>query len=89
MNEQKLHVEVFVDGEHKLGGKEYVQGRIHGIMSVICETYRDRRFGLRELAAGTVMNVYCTAEEYVRLKTRLQEEYRDLCRVNIRRIVED
>lgn len=86
---EKLHVEIFIDKSTKLGQKDYVQGNIHGMMRAICETYDDKRFGLREYEAGMFMNTYATVEEYVKLKTKIESAYKDVCRISIHKICEE
>lgn len=78
--EQKLKAKIFIDGAHKLGKDKYVQGRIHGIMSVICEVYDDGvPFGVGRFDEGTYYMVYCTKEEFVKMKARIERDYEGLC----------
>lgn len=88
--EQKLKAQIFIDGAHKLGKDKYVQGRIHGIMSAICEVYDNGvPFGVGRFDEGTYYRVYCTKEEFVKMKNRIERDYEGLCTFGIVEVVNE
>ena len=84
---EKLEVRIFIDGTHKLGKDKYVQGRIHGIMSAISEVYYEGVLpGVYRGDDGVRMKTICTREEYVKIRERIENDYKDLCRFGVREI---
>ena len=79
----KLRVNILVDGEHKLGDNSYVLGKISGFKDCICKTYKDMHFANRDLGFGVVLKSYCTSEEYVELKSTIEDHYPGLCKFGI------
>lgn len=78
----KLEVRIIIDATHKLGGNLYVHGRIHGIMSTICETYYSEiAFGIGRKHEGVCMKAYATPDEYEKFKTVLERDYPGLCKI--------
>jgi hypothetical protein len=87
MTNEKLKAEIFIDGAHKLGKDLYVQGRIHGIMTMICKVYDTGvPFGVGRFDEGVYMRTYCTRDEFDKLKEKVENEYVGLCKV---KLVED
>lgn len=83
MMNEKLLLEVFIDGEHNLGQNKYARGRIHGMMTMVCETYGSVSFPNEQYQAGVIMQNYCTIEEYAKLRERLNRDYPGLCKINV------
>jgi hypothetical protein len=88
---EKLQVSILVMEDHRLGDNSFVKGKISGMMDCICETFmaskdggRPARFGIRPIhGIGEVLRTYATPEEYVKLKTKVEQTYPGLCKFGI------
>ena len=70
-----LRIEVLMQKDHKLGDNEFVKGKISGMFECICRTEEKHRYALRNFSFGTVFTAKATAEEYVELKSMIEECY--------------
>ena len=69
-----------VKGDHKLGGNEYVTGRIHGFMTIICDMrHKPMHVNIGLYNGSTVMAVLATKEKYEEFKTCVEKYYPGLC----------
>ena len=84
-----LVINVFIDGAHKLGQNQFVDGKILGYVEAICTT-SGRRRGWRDFgnAIGKVTTVYVTPDEYVKLRNIIEEHYPGLCRFSVTKMEE-
>lgn len=84
---EKTTFKTLVRADHKLGGKSYVFGRISGIQYVVCDTgclYTKERLlsGTGRNEFGNILKTVCTAEEYEKFATIVEEQYPGLCVFN-------
>lgn len=59
-------------------GNDYVVGRIHGLMSVICRS-GDRDYAIRRNGKGVMLTTLATEEEYDEFKKVVEGYYPELC----------
>ena len=84
---EKKIFDTLVKKNHKLGGNEYVTGRIHGMMEAICRN----EDGFDEPVpclwhipgVGDVMTTYCEPEKYESFKNLVEKNYPDLCEFDV------
>lgn len=73
-----------IKGNHRLGKKEYVQGVIVGIQTVLCrEEHMEAPW--YNMAGDTFIPVTCYAWRYKRLMCAVEDRYPGLCEFNYKR----
>lgn len=73
----------FIKKEHKLGGMLYVQGRIHGFMTLICEEDQGIPSGIGVSESGTIFVTETTEEKYAKFKKVVEKHYPGLCEFDV------
>lgn len=69
--------------DHKLGEKEYVEGRISGIMFCMCADFRKTKgYVSKETDNGIVLSVMTTPKKYKEFCGVIKELYPYLCEFN-------
>lgn len=76
-----LKIRVFIDGAHKFGQNKFVEGKILGYAEALCVS-SDRRHFITPLGdgIGKIMKFEATADEYVKLRNIVEDNYPGLCR---------
>lgn len=74
--------------EHKLGENEYVQGRINGIMEILCNGKRNgidepAIAGRRIPGVGELMLTECEPEQYEVFKNLIEKHHPGLCEFDV------
>jgi hypothetical protein len=86
-NMEKKIFDTLVKKDHMFGNNNYVIGRIHGMMEVICDGNEDG-FNKPELClwhipgVGDVMTTYCEPGKYESFKNLVEKHYPNLCEFN-------
>lgn len=63
----------------QFGGRDYIIGRISGMMSVFCEGCERRGFANVTNFHGEVLTTECTPEQYVQFVKTVDKFYPGLC----------
>lgn len=69
--------------EHKLGDRLYVQGRIHGFMTLICEEDETIPSGIGVNEVGTIFVTVTDEEKYAKFKEIVERHYPGLCEFDV------
>lgn len=64
--------------DHKLGGNDYVQGVIYGILRVMC-VGKKIPYGHGETEAGLIIPVKCTRRQYKKAAKMIEKDYKNVC----------
>lgn len=78
---EKKIFKTLVQEVHKLGKNKYVQGRISGMMNVICNKNNTIEHGVGYIPnVGHIYVAECTESEYKKFAHRVEEYYPGLCK---------
>ena len=85
---EKLTVDILVQKDSKLGNNKFVLGKITGFVESTAVTIKDYNKGTLswrwlETGLGYIIRVKTTVEEYVSLKTMIEDHYPGLCKFGI------
>ena len=72
----------FIKKDHKLGGRDYIVGRISGIMYCMCQDKNDISYGIAKDDSVVKLIVKCTKEQYDAFSEVIEDMYPGLCVFN-------
>lgn len=77
-----------VKANHKLGGKTYVRGRVHGIMEAICskDPGKEILYGIGENELGMIIPTRTTSRRYKKFAEIVERLYPGLCIFDYKRV---